>query len=603
MKSPVWFSVVVWACLAVVASGCGDDGGGGGDADAGPTGDGGPPGEPCTTAGASEEMPCGMCGTQTRFCTSSLIWEVGECAGEHGDCMAGTTMDVACGPSGTVSSRCSDECAWVADGDCSGPLWSCSEPLVAAAAEGTVSVTGDTSVGGPGPLDLGNCGLAIMDPAMRPAQIVVSYVVPGTGSRAISITTENEVTPENFDTMVQVRRGDCTVAPEVREGTCFDDGLPPAEPPPMVPDFRTLGAFTAMGGETLYFVVTGYGERVRMGVPHVSEGPFRLDITVGDPTPPELTAATVEVVAGMDGVPPMGRVSVTGMDAGGDATAVVLTLLDSAGTALDVNADGMVDALDDRRYLLPPTVMGMTAVMETVDAFGLAEDVMATGAARAAVRLVDAAGSSSAALTVDIDAVLTVGFGDACDAEHVCGAGLVCTAGSCAASPELMAACSGATALTWSGMPGTASSTGTLPAGAGTIARPRGCAGSGGVSLHRVTIPAGAFDLVATTANDGTEMTLDTVVWALSTCEDVDGGPAGACVDDMGMERRATLVVENATGTYTLGVGAFGPLPTASPYRLDLSLRPVLPTGSACDPTGAMNRCAAAPCPASAVCP
>ncbi len=53
--------------------------------------------------GMSETLQCGMCGTQTRFCTSAMLWEYSDCTGEHGVCDPGTTMDVACGVGGTVS--------------------------------------------------------------------------------------------------------------------------------------------------------------------------------------------------------------------------------------------------------------------------------------------------------------------------------------------------------------------------------------------------------------------------------------------------------------------------------------------------------------------
>ena len=244
-------------------------------------------GDPCTTRGASETLGCGMCGTQTRFCTSSMVWEYSECTDEHGVCEAGTTMDAPCGPGGTVSARCNDECVFVADGECSTPLWSCETPLEAESREGTVSVSSDTSAGGPGPLDLGmTCGSLMVDPMMRPPQLVVSYVVPGTGPRIVTLSTANAATLANFDTVVQVRR-ECMTAPTVREGTCFDDGAPPVTPPPPVVDYRTQGRLPAMGGETLYFVVTGFA--TTMSMTHVAEGPFRLDITVSDPTVPTLT--------------------------------------------------------------------------------------------------------------------------------------------------------------------------------------------------------------------------------------------------------------------------------------------------------------------------
>lgn len=136
------------------------------------------------------------------------------------------------------------------------------------------------------------------------------------------------------------------------------------------------------------------------------------------------------------------------------------------------------------------------------------------------------------------------------------------------------------------------------------LPRPTACPGSGAPVLYTVTVPAGAFDLVATNVNAGTASTLDTVIYALATCGNPGSGPAGACVDDVMGERRATLVVQNiAAGTYTLAVSAYTSLAMTAPFTLDVTLRPVLATGATCDPMGVMNRCSAGACPAGGVCP
>ncbi len=561
-------------------------------------------GEPCMVRGMSETLQCGMCGTQTRFCTSAMVWEYSECTGEHGVCEAGTTMDVPCGAGGTVTSRCNDACVYVATGLCSAPLWSCAMPLVAPSREGTVSVSSDTSAGGPGPLDLGmTCGIATADPLMRPAQVVVSYLVPGTGMRTVRFTTGTDATPANFDTLIQVRRGMCATAPTVREGSCFDDGLPPSTPP-AVAEYRTLGTLVATGGETLYFVVTGLGSRPTMSMTHINEGPFQLDITVGDVTPPTLTAATVETV--MDAMTNTARVSVTGGDTSGDATGVAVTLLNAGGMALDTNGDMTVTAADDIRVTFdPPGVTGMMTFMATAtDSFTLLNAITSTMATRARVRITDAVGAESAPLTVDITGVRQVGYGAACDMTRVCGPTLTCTGGFCAASAATIAACAAATPVALSGAPATASVSGMLPMGPAVLPRPAMCGGTGNHVLYTVTVPAGAFDLVASTVNARTAATLDTVVYALSTCANPAGGPAGACVDDAMGERRANLVVQNiAAGTYTVVVAAYGSLAAPEPFGLDVTLRPVLATGATCDPMGVMNRCSAGACPMGGTCP
>lgn len=554
-------------------------------------------GEPCATRGASETVVCGMCGTQTRFCTSALLWEYSDCDGEHGVCEAGTTMDVACGPGGTVTSRCTDECVFEAMGECSSALWSCAMPLDAESREGTVSVSSDTSAGGAGPLDLGmTCGPAITDPAMRPAQVVVRYVVPGVGMRLLRFTTANGATPGNFDTLIQLRR-DCMAVPTVREGSCFDDGVPPATPPPMVSEYRTLGNATVTGGETLYFIVTGYGSNPPTSMTHVVEGPFQLDITVGDPTPPSITSASLETRTGASGSTAV--LSVTGTDTSTDVLGARVTLLGAGDAPLDRNGSGMVDATDDITVTLPGITTSPFTTMEE-DTF-LYDEIVRLGSSRARVRLYDAVGSESSTIAIDITGTREVSYGDPCDAMNVCVTGLECTASVCAETAETRAACTAATTLTLSGTPATTRVTGTLAMGASTVPRP--CAGAGVQTFYRVTVPAGAFDLVASTINPGTAMTLDTVVYALSNCGDVTSGPPGACADDALGERRANLVVQDiAAGTYTIAVSAYSALAAAEPYALDVTLRPVLMAGAMCDPTGVANRCAGSVCSAAGMC-
>ena len=143
------WSLLVLASLLVLpagVSGCGDDsapvdasigidasqdGDGGADReDAGERDDGGtiavdsgPPDagrEPCDTPGALEEdVPCGNCGTTTRFCTAGRVWEYSACSGE-GECVPGTSDTEACGNCGTQPRRCTASCTWMVSGECSG---------------------------------------------------------------------------------------------------------------------------------------------------------------------------------------------------------------------------------------------------------------------------------------------------------------------------------------------------------------------------------------------------------------------------------------------------------------------------------------------------
>ena len=73
----------------------------------------------CGTPGVIESIPCGLCGTQERFCNATGVWEYGACTGE-GVCMPGTTSAVACGMCGNQEARCDTSCNWVATGSCTG---------------------------------------------------------------------------------------------------------------------------------------------------------------------------------------------------------------------------------------------------------------------------------------------------------------------------------------------------------------------------------------------------------------------------------------------------------------------------------------------------
>lgn len=81
--------------------------------------------EPCKVPGASEMVACGMCGQQTRFCTSARVWEYAACMGEHGVCVPGSSTMQACGMCGTQAVTCNTTCAYVPFGTCSGEHGEC----------------------------------------------------------------------------------------------------------------------------------------------------------------------------------------------------------------------------------------------------------------------------------------------------------------------------------------------------------------------------------------------------------------------------------------------------------------------------------------------
>lgn len=81
------------------------------------------PGDTCTTHGEIVKRSCGYCGTQQTICSQnpdgSLTWaSYDDCAGTHGECVAGDTGIQACNNCGTRTVTCSAQCVWTT-GACS----------------------------------------------------------------------------------------------------------------------------------------------------------------------------------------------------------------------------------------------------------------------------------------------------------------------------------------------------------------------------------------------------------------------------------------------------------------------------------------------------
>lgn len=101
------------------------DGGSDSGVDAGPP----PPppvqaGDPCTAQDEIRKQACGMCGTNTTVCEKNpsdgtLHWSgFSPCEGEHGECIAGTSLTEECNNCGTRPITCSNQCKWTT-GTCS----------------------------------------------------------------------------------------------------------------------------------------------------------------------------------------------------------------------------------------------------------------------------------------------------------------------------------------------------------------------------------------------------------------------------------------------------------------------------------------------------
>jgi hypothetical protein len=207
--------------------------------------------------------------------------------------------------------------------------------------------------------------------------------------------------------------------------------------------------------------------------------------------------------------------------------------------------------------------------------------------------------------------VSEVDFGQACDATRLCRAPNVCEAGICAPSAGTLALCAAATAVTLDAPSGSTPTTSTqtvsLAPGPGIVSARMCEASDASERVLAVTVPAGAFDLVATTAVAANPPDLDTVVYIRSSCENettelVCGDDVDADADDY---RSLADVLDVAAGTYFVFVDGYDPFDVATPVAVEIQLRPVLAAGAACDPTGTLNRCAMAACPTSgaAVCP
>jgi hypothetical protein len=462
----------------------------------------------------------------------------------------------------------------------------------------TVSIDLNTDMTSTRPRDLGPaCGNTAAE--LRWArQEVVEFHVPGTGSMGVHVSTDNTMTQSNFNTLIQVRSGSCAAVPQsVLPLSCFDDVSQT--------NLRTDGGYTAMGGSTLYFVVTGYSDppATEMAVDH---GMVHVEFTVTPNTPPMLTGGT----ATLNGINTI--VSATATDAEGPIGGYAFSLF-NAGGQLDTNGDGVGNGNDV--FVLPfdsVDTMGTTYTGHSlIDGMQLrVAEVCRGGAMCTQMGLVvyDQQYATSNMIMVPIHDAVVVGIGQTCDDLHICGGGAVCTMGTCQPTAAATAACGAAQVLTIATPTDTATTAtvmGTVPA-TGIFTGSCGMT-TGGEQIWNLTVPAGMYDLALTTRGASTPASSDTELYVRSNC--VDSGtelPMG-CNDDIntgGMVYSSALSFRNiASGTYSIFVEIY-PGATTRNYGLTATLTPVLASGAACDPAGVMNRCATGACgAASHVCP
>ena len=491
---------------------------------------------------------------------------------------AGTDAGMTDGGGGTDAQTGSDAGT---DARTASTAGTCAMPRATTLTVGAQQITGDTT-GAPSAVDLGaDCGNGPV------GQDVLALTLPaGSGNFGVELSLVTEGTSTMFDTVLQTR-----TACDSDEGSqCFDDA------DPFAGELRSAGSVVAAAGSTIFVVVTGYAESMDAQ----TEGAYALDVTVSPATPPTATSATAVLIDGNDL-----RVTADGMDADGDIVGVAVELMDASGTVvgLDVDdpPDGMVD-VTTIRLRTTEDLTGMTSVGAAARVSFAGLESQLTTVTQVRVALLDALELSSGTVMATLTRATSAGLSDACDATHICADGLSCTAGTCQLSAAAMATCTAATALTVTAAAPT-TVMGTLAATDGGLQGTCQAASAAEVA-YTVAVPAGNFDLIATTTGMTTGMT-DTVLYAQTTC----GDPTAevACNDDISSGvLSSSIAIENATGTYTLVVDRFAEETPAEAAMFDLtvSLRPVLATGAACDPMGVTNRCAMGACPAMmSVCP
>ena len=455
-------------------------------------------------------------------------------------------------------------------------LGTCALPRLVDVSLGAPTVVrGDTTRGARGPLDLVNCGNT--SPLSRPPQDVLAVRVPGTGMTAIRFDLRTGTDAE-FDTLVQVRTA-CDVAPIHAATTCFDN----------VEDVvQSAGSFTAMGGSTVYLVVTGFDGAV-------SEGAYTVTFEAINNAPPVLAAASARRVNSE-------RLEVrgTGSDADANAVGFALQYLNASG-ALISGASGVGPFAMDFDSEPPgafTNALATRALVALEPAFASATSLR--------VALIDALGATSATRDVRIEDRMEMAYGESCDALRGCVEPNVCEAGTCQATAPLRAACSAAMSVTLDAPNSTSTvsrQAAGIPIGAGLF---NSCRGLGGERIFNVTVPNGRADFIVSTVVDGTAATFDTVVYIRRVCG--NALTEIACNDDYGVEgdyRSRAEARDIAAGDYAVFIDSFAPIDPRVTVAFELVLRPVLATGAACDSAGVLNRCAAGACPSSgaALCP
>jgi hypothetical protein len=480
-----------------------------------------------------------------------------------------------------------------------GPMYApgttCDDPHVLTGPTASISfdVTGEPS----GMRDIGfDCGS--QEAARWAPQHVVSYTVPGTGLQRVSFTTVNAGTGRRVDTVVQVRR-DCERIPFSFPASCFDNTSQT--------ELRSTGGTSAMGGETLFFIVTTFEETPATG--WSDRGPIEFTIESQPASAPTVSAGSVYVIGTRV------EFNATGMDADGDALGVRAVFLDAAGDPVDLDRSGVTDENDVPKLVFSPSVGTATSFSGTAVFPGLPEfiDAAPTRATQVDLSIYDRGYAVSEPLRVPLVEATEVGTGATCAELVRCRTPLVCEMGTCAVPADYAGYCAAAAPIAIAAPTDTtttASVAGSVGSGGPNRFAPALCTRpdngaplvvEGDEALYTVTVPDGTFDLTARTNVAATPTENDTIVYVRRGC--ADPGDEVGCNDDVnlrGMDYRSRVDVRNVTGgTYTIFVEPFRP-GAATAFTLEVSLRPVLGSGAACDPAQLRNRCSTGACPSGA---
>ncbi|MGF1465280.1 MAG: hypothetical protein ACFCGT_04030 [Sandaracinaceae bacterium] len=506
--------------------------------------------------------------------------------------------------------------------------FACSAPVtLEGILDETVSVTVDTEVDGLRPRDLGlACGNVDPQTLWAP-QTVVAYAVPGTGDVEVSFTTANSGTDGSFDTVVQVRT-ECEAVPSnVRfpEPTCFENSAAGTAIDP-----RSEGAVLATGGETLFFVVTGFSDspagpdrgEVRLDVsaransrPQVTGGQaLVLDNTLtivleGQDPESNLRGLIVDfrnpdgIVPLYDGLPPALQILTVDEDGGALRTLIGQPADGPSSFPLYLDLPSTLGGIDDpidipQNILMPFNGPPLGDIIEN------------SGTTQLGVRVYDSSFAISELVLIDLEEGSFVGFGEACGGAALCAPPLVCD-GTCGASAGAEDTCTNPD----SGNPvidlneeflieqetfSQFTVEGEIPGGPSAFAAPTCIEASQGEATEAVysfTLPPGLYDVILDTDTDVTG-DADTVMQLRADC--LNDTLELACSDDIaeGANLASRIEQELGAGTYWVLLERFTTqvIVNRLPFAMDVTIRPVKSLGEACDPGGVLDRCGAGSC-------